>query len=263
MSLLRPVSPSTITQHFGNLSNLAEPRAYHRGDEDASFSFYAGATLNDHVHLGTDFAAPQGAEVLASEAGVVTYADWAANPGPYAGGGNIVEIAIDGGASYVNCHLSEIRVLKGHSVIRGQRIGSVGSTGTSTGPHDHFIVCKQAGGVRRFLNPEDYLPGGKYADSPLIKPAALPDTSTEDAMLAWVNSITPAALRVRLAKGQPVRTAPVLSGSTVAFTVATDSTLTIIGKVAGDVYLGSTTWYVYVLGKGGLRVVHSKQVTPA
>lgn len=260
MALLAPVANATITLRFA-ASYFAEPAAWHVGSETARFSKYLNASYAAHFHLGEDFAAPLGVPVYASEAGRVLISDIAENPGPYAGGGLILETQIDGGMRYVNCHLSSVAVKAGALVQRGQVIGHLGQSGSATGPHDHFIVCTLDGGVRTFRNPDHYLPGGKYANSDLIKPAAMPDTGTEDDMLAWVNGIKPAALKARLQAGQPVRTAPVLSESTVDFTVATTSTLTVIGKVAGDLYLGSTTWYVYVLGKGGLRVVHAKQVT--
>jgi murein DD-endopeptidase MepM/ murein hydrolase activator NlpD len=57
-------------------------------------------------------------------------------------------------------HLDEILVKKGDHVSRGQIIGLMGSSGRSTGPHLHYAVRYQdrrRGGVRGYLNPEDYL----------------------------------------------------------------------------------------------------------
>jgi murein DD-endopeptidase MepM/ murein hydrolase activator NlpD len=51
-------------------------------------------------------------------------------------------------------HLSTILVEVGQSVGKGERIGSVGSTGKSTGPHLHFEI--RYNGVQR--NPFGYLP---------------------------------------------------------------------------------------------------------
>lgn len=86
------------------------------------------------MHQGIDFAAPTGAPVLASAGGKVVAAGWAG------GYGNLV--AVQHGRNMVTryAHLSRIHVKVGDSVSQGQRIGAVGSTGLSTGPHLHYEV---------------------------------------------------------------------------------------------------------------------------
>lgn len=88
------------------------------------------------LHAGVDFAAPAGTPVTASAAGTVTFA------GRKGGYGNMVEIAHGGAMKTRYAHLSSIAagVSKGSRVEAYTRIGKVGSTGLSTGPHLHYEV---------------------------------------------------------------------------------------------------------------------------
>ncbi|MGY4207542.1 murein DD-endopeptidase MepM/ murein hydrolase activator NlpD [Burkholderia sp. PvR073] len=94
-----------------------------------------------HVHSGVDLAAPTGRAVHASERGVVTFIG--TEPGGY---GKYVVIRHDGGYASYYAHLSafEPTLRTGARVVRGQRVGAVGSTGTATGPHLHFEVRRHA-----------------------------------------------------------------------------------------------------------------------
>lgn len=87
-------------------------------------------------HTGTDFRGTTGTHVLATKGGTVTEAGWHTNGG---GGLRIVVDHGDGTKSTYN-HLHEIWVEPGQWVDGAQVIGSVGSTGNSTGPHLHFEV---------------------------------------------------------------------------------------------------------------------------
>lgn len=85
-------------------------------------------------HAGLDFAADTGTPVYATADGVVSAATWAS------GYGNKVDI--DHGYNYLTryAHLSRIDVKPGQKISRGEKIGEVGSTGKSTGPHLHYEV---------------------------------------------------------------------------------------------------------------------------
>ena len=85
-------------------------------------------------HQGVDIAAPRGSQVLAASDGKVLFASW------YGGYGKLVILDHGGGTSTLYGHLSAILVKPGQVVARGQRIGNVGSTGYSTGPHLHYEV---------------------------------------------------------------------------------------------------------------------------
>lgn len=85
-------------------------------------------------HTGIDIGADMGADVCAADGGIVAYA---AVCGGY---GNYIIIDHQNGFQTAYGHLSEILVSDGELVKQGQRIGKVGSTGNSTGPHLHFEV---------------------------------------------------------------------------------------------------------------------------
>jgi murein DD-endopeptidase MepM/ murein hydrolase activator NlpD len=88
---------------------------------------------NWRMHSGTDIAAPLGTPVVASYHGEVAIAD-------YVGGyGKMVALRHEDGTQESRyAHLSEIFVEPGDWVEQGEVIGTVGSTGNSTGPHLHF-----------------------------------------------------------------------------------------------------------------------------
>ncbi|KUZ97661.1 peptidase M23 [Burkholderia latens] len=94
-----------------------------------------------HMHSGVDLAAPAGRAVRASERGVVTFIG--TEPRGY---GKYVVIRHDGGYTSYYAHLSafEPTLRTGARVVRGQRVGAVGSTGSATGPHLHFEVRRHA-----------------------------------------------------------------------------------------------------------------------
>ncbi|WP_175731831.1 M23 family metallopeptidase [Burkholderia ambifaria] len=109
-----------------------------------------------HVHSGVDLAAPTGRAVHASERGVVTFIG--SEPGGY---GKYVVIRHDGGYASYYAHLSafEPTLRTGAHVVRGQRVGAVGSTGTATGPHLHFEVRRHA----RLVNPIELVQAARAA----------------------------------------------------------------------------------------------------
>jgi murein DD-endopeptidase MepM/ murein hydrolase activator NlpD len=84
------------------------------------------------AHLGVDYAAPTGTPVRTIGDGVVSFAGW------QGGYGNVIQIDHKDRQSTLYAHLSRIDVRKGQKVSQGERIGAVGSTGASTGPHLHF-----------------------------------------------------------------------------------------------------------------------------
>lgn len=94
-------------------------------------------------HTGTDMACPTGTPILASMSGKVTAA------GVNRVYGNYVIIDHGNGYQTLYAHMSKIIATKGQWVSQGTRIGLVGSTGYSTGPHLHFTVYKNG----KLINP--------------------------------------------------------------------------------------------------------------
>lgn len=86
------------------------------------------------MHAGLDFAGPVGTPIRAVGMGVVTFAG---SQGAY---GNKVEITLWDGTEVHYGHLSRINVKVGEQVSSGARIGALGNTGRSTGPHLHLEV---------------------------------------------------------------------------------------------------------------------------
>lgn len=86
-------------------------------------------------HNGVDMAAPTGTSIFAAAEGVVTRTGY--QPEGY---GRFVEVAHPNGMTTLYAHMSRVDVATGMAVGGGDRIGLVGSTGYSTGPHLHFEV---------------------------------------------------------------------------------------------------------------------------
>lgn len=109
-------------------------------------------------HRGVDLASAKGSRVLAAEAGVVMKTNMSC-PHNYAskcgcGGtlGNYIMISHGGGLVTLYGHCTSVDVSVGQSVSRGQQIGTVGSTGNSTGYHLHFATIANGS----YVNPMGY-----------------------------------------------------------------------------------------------------------
>ena len=100
-------------------------------------------------HRAVDVGAPIGSALLASDSGYVSFAGWTD-----VGYGYLVVIDHNNGYSTYYAHCSNIYVIEGQVVDRGQVISAVGNTGWSTGPHIHFEI--RYDGVPQ--NPFAYLP---------------------------------------------------------------------------------------------------------
>jgi murein DD-endopeptidase MepM/ murein hydrolase activator NlpD len=87
----------------------------------------------DRMHTGIDYPAAHGTGVVAAGRGCVQSAGF--DGGGY---GNLVVVEHRAGMTSWYAHLASISVRRGRCVVAGTPIGTVGSTGNSTGPHLHF-----------------------------------------------------------------------------------------------------------------------------
>lgn len=133
-AFMRPATPwqmpteGEITQPFGPTDVWVEPaRTY-------------GGVMYAHFHDGVDIAGAWAAPVVAPERGRVIYV------GRMSDGAEIVVLAHDGGLVSMYAHLDAYDapppVAAGDEVAAGQRIGTVGLTGITTGEHLHWAVWR-------------------------------------------------------------------------------------------------------------------------
>jgi murein DD-endopeptidase MepM/ murein hydrolase activator NlpD len=86
------------------------------------------------MHQGIDFGAPLKTPVVATGSGTVVFAGWKSSYG------RLVEISHGPRVITRYAHLSKIVVEQGDTVQTGDRIGLLGSSGRSSGPHLHYEV---------------------------------------------------------------------------------------------------------------------------
>ena len=86
------------------------------------------------MHYGIDFTAPRGTEIQATGNGTVVRANFSSTYG------YVVEIDHGYGYKSLYAHMNKFFVKRGDKVVRGQKIGLVGSTGRSTAPHLHYEI---------------------------------------------------------------------------------------------------------------------------
>ena len=116
---------------------LSAPLVYRRISSRFSNRRYHPVLKYYRPHHGVDYAAPTGTEVVATGSGIVTFA------GRSGGAGKMVKIKHNQGnieTRYLHLHRYGKGIRKGAKVSQGQKIGEVGSTGLSTGPHLDYRV---------------------------------------------------------------------------------------------------------------------------
>lgn len=101
-------------------------------------------------HFGIDIDGDLGEPMWAADSGVVVYAGW--NNFGY---GNMVVVDHGNGWQTAYAHMQVITVGCGQSVFQGTPIGTIGSTGKSSGPHIHYEMLHDSYGK---VNPWDFLP---------------------------------------------------------------------------------------------------------
>lgn len=134
-------SPAFIPAMWAHLGKINNEFGFRRNP-------FGGRTYE--FHGGMDIDGERGDMVIAPASGTVIKAG-------YQGGyGNMIEIDHGNGLTTRYGHLSKIDVAVGDSLLRGQIMGLIGSTGRSTGPHLHYELRLNDRPInpRRFLPPE-------------------------------------------------------------------------------------------------------------
>lgn len=126
---MKPKSNASSNKHKAVLGNKVKLLRPSEGIISSNFGMRWGK-----MHKGMDIANDLGAPIYAAMDGIITYSGW------MEGYGKVIIIDHGNKIETVYGHCNVLRVEKGEKVSKGQRIGDVGSTGRSTGPHVHFEV---------------------------------------------------------------------------------------------------------------------------
>ena len=140
-SLASTANPSflpTMWAHLGKINNEFGFRRNPFGGRSYEF------------HAGMDIDGERGDTVIAPANGTVIKAGWTG------GYGYMIEIDHGNGLTTRYGHLSKIEIQVGDTILRGQLIGLIGSTGRSTGPHLHYELRLNDKSINpRFLLPQE------------------------------------------------------------------------------------------------------------
>ena len=98
--------------------------------------YYNNVFAQDYYHKGVDYAGGYGSPVVAPAAGKISLVG--REDAGFHVHGNVVGIDHGQGVLSIFMHLQDIDVAEGTMIKAGQRIGTIGSTGASTGPHLHW-----------------------------------------------------------------------------------------------------------------------------
>ena len=135
-----------------NLYRIAAEKSPFSIPVKANFRYTSGFGPRwGRLHAGTDFAGPIGTPIYTTADGVVTHAGWSS------GYGRLIKIRHDFGIETRYAHLNAMDVTVGQRVSRGDRIGAMGNSGRSTGPHLHYEVRVNGNPV----NPMIYIRAGQ------------------------------------------------------------------------------------------------------
>ena len=106
-------------------------------------------TFKKRPHLGIDLKAPLGTPVFSVQNGKVIYSGK-----QFSGYGNVVIVEHNREWTSLYAHLDQLKVKAGQRLKKGDRVGTVGKTGRSTGVHLHFELFYN----KKNVDPLSYLP---------------------------------------------------------------------------------------------------------
>jgi murein DD-endopeptidase MepM/ murein hydrolase activator NlpD len=154
--VVRPAASTVATEHAAPAS-AALPVA---GEISSPFGMRNDPfTGEERFHGGVDVAAPRGAEIRAVADGEVVFSGWRTG-----GAGRVVEVRHADGLVTSYAHAERTLVRPGQHVVAGQVVGTVGSSGRSSGPHLHFAASRDG----QVIDPSTLL----ESDAPEVGPLA-------------------------------------------------------------------------------------------
>jgi murein DD-endopeptidase MepM/ murein hydrolase activator NlpD len=148
---------ATDMSDMRSLNVAAQKLPFYRPTNNPALSSSYGVRFDPFTHRpafhsGLDFPGAFQTPIMATAPGVISFT------GVRSGYGNTIEIDHGGGFKTRYAHLQAISVRVGQRVAIGQRVGAMGSTGRSTGPHLHYEVWANG----RAQNPNRFLKAGEY-----------------------------------------------------------------------------------------------------
>jgi murein DD-endopeptidase MepM/ murein hydrolase activator NlpD len=148
---------ATDMSDMRSLNQAAQKLPFYRPTNNPALSSSYGVRFDPFTHRpafhsGLDFPGAFYTPIMATAPGVISFT------GVRSGYGNTIEIDHGGGFKTRYAHLQAISVRVGQRVAIGQRVGAMGSTGRSTGPHLHYEVWANG----RAQNPNRFLKAGEY-----------------------------------------------------------------------------------------------------
>jgi murein DD-endopeptidase MepM/ murein hydrolase activator NlpD len=148
---------ATDMSDMRQLSAAAQKLPFYRPTTNPALSSSYGVRFDPFTHRpafhsGLDFPGAFHTPILATAPGVISFT------GVRSGYGNVVEIDHGNGFKTRYAHLQAASVRVGQRVAIGQRVGAMGSTGRSTGPHLHYEVWVKG----RAQKPNRLLNAGEY-----------------------------------------------------------------------------------------------------
>jgi len=139
---------ATVERREDSLKYLPAIKPVPEGRLTSGFGYRRHPILKRiRFHYGVDLAANKGTPIYAPADGYITYA------GRNGGSGLFVKINHKYGFETRYGHMNKIYVRRGQFVKRGDKIGEVGNTGLTTGPHLHYEVLFRG----KYLNPLNFI----------------------------------------------------------------------------------------------------------
>ena len=152
--IIKPVvlkSTSTSPSNYTPPSNTKVQSGYYMRPAPGIVTSPYGSRRRG-FHPGVDIGNARGTAVVATADGVVSGVVTGCVEGRASCGGgygNHIDIKHSNGTSTRYAHLSKVSVSPGQNISQGEKIGAIGNTGNSTGPHLHFEIRNSNGSTMR------------------------------------------------------------------------------------------------------------------